>query len=93
VSATQTSFSFCCVNGTQRFATPKTPPTRESEMFKLFDNDKPVPHFPHPLPNGMRALRFDPPSRAWPSGKVILNDGHSNYVAAPPAVGLAVRNA
>lgn len=61
------------------------------KVYRLHHIDAVISRFPFTMPNGMRALRFDPPSRAWPSGKVVLNDGHNNYVAAPPAVGLEVR--
>lgn len=50
-----------------------------------------ISHLPHQLPNRMLALRFDPPSRAWPSGKVVLSNRVENFTAAPPAVGLQVR--
>lgn len=60
---------------------------------RLFFNGTIINRFPFTMPNGMRVLRFDRPSFAWPSGKVILNNGTENFVAAPPAVGLSVGDA
>ena len=60
---------------------------------KLYYADAIVAKFPFTLPHNptMRVLRYDPPSRAWPSGKVVLNNGHENLLASPPTVQLCVR--
>ena len=49
-----------------------------------------ITKFPHRLTNGMNVLRFERPSQKWPSGKIVLNDGHQNYVAAPHIYNMTV---
>lgn len=53
----------------------------------------PITKFPFRLTNGMNVLRFDRPSVKFPAGKLVLNDGHQNYVAAPHIYDMTILHA